>query len=414
MFIKSIIRLFFLKKIVELYNKYYNIIILNLHKEVEKMVEKIEDIKIKKTLDFYMLINNLKYTKINKNQTITEQLYGTMVLANAINSEYNIVNDKDMGTVLKKILLDTIYDYNSRYIIEDINNPANNELGAYNLFKLCQYCNPDEYGYETSEFAFRCSYLECIFNNFFEVFLKELEVESLNLDNIYDIAKKYRIISYLGNDEKKNYEIFRFYYLNRVLKKKERKVWDETHWNIKKSKRETIASHIIGTITLALFMSSELDININIDEVITMLSIHELGEIEIGDTTPFDGISPEVKRIQEHKAFIKILGNLTKNKEMLELFDNFEDKKTEEAQFAYYCDKLEADIQAKVYYDLGLHHPLEKQENNIVMKSKKVQEMIANGATNAFDIWYKYDKPIYQDNEVFSKTLKYVRDNKLK
>ena len=99
---------------------------------------------------------------------------------------------------------------------------------------------------------------------------------------------------------------------------------------------------------------------------------------------------------------------------MLELFDNFEDKITIENIFAYYCDKLEADIQSKVYYDLGLHHSLDNQENNIVMKSKKVKEMISNGVNNAFDIWYNYDKPIYKDNEVFTKTLKYVRENKLK
>ena len=253
-----------------------------------------------------------------------------------------------------------------------------------------------------------------MFNNFFEVLLKELEIKTDDMDMIYEAAKKYGITSHLGDDETKNYEIFRFYYLNRNLSNKERTGWDDEHWNIDKAKRETVASHIVGTIALSLAISTELDINLNIDEVIKTLSIHELGEIEIGDKTPYDGMTPEVKRELERKAFIKILDNLTKNKEMLQMFDNFEDKITIEAIFAYYCDKLEADIQAKIYYDLGLHHPLTEQENNVAMKSKRIKEIIASGAENAFDLWYEYDKPIYKDNEVFTKTLKYVRDNKLK
>lgn len=374
----------------------------------------IENKNIKNIIDFYMLVNSLKNIKINGNKTVTEQIYGAMVLANAINSEYNIVSDEELGTVLKKILIDTIYDYNSFDIIKIINNKENKDLAVYNLFNLCEYYNPDEYGSDTSDFTFRCSYLECVLNNFFEMLKdKNIEIDN-NMDNIYCLAKNYGITSQLGKDDSKNYEIFRFYYLNRVLSNKERSGWNDTHWNIEKSKRETVASHIVGTIALALAISTELDINLNIDEVIKTLSIHELGEIEIGDKTPFDGTTPEVKRELERKAFIKILGNLSKNKEMLQLFDNFEDKKTIESIFAYYCDKLEADIQSKVYYDLGLHHSLDNQQNNIVMKSNKVKEMIRNGAKTAFDIWYEYDKAIYQDNEVFTKTLKYVKDNRLK
>ena len=278
------------------------------------MIEILENTNIKNIIDLYILLNNLKYIKVNSNETITEQLYGAMVLANAINSEYNIVDDKDLGNVLKKILMDRIYENYGIEIINKIDSLEEDKLGAYNLFKLCEYYNPDEYGSDTSNFAFKCSYLECIFDNFFEVFLKELEIETYDMDEIYQLAKKYGITSHLGNDETKNYEIFRFYYLNRILSNKERKGWDDNHWNIEKSIRETVASHIVGTIALALAISTELDININIDEVVKTLSIHELGEIEIDDITPFDGITPEVKKEIERKAFIQILGNLTKNK----------------------------------------------------------------------------------------------------
>ena len=40
--------------------------------------------------------------------------------------------------------------------------------------------------------------------------------------------------------------------------------------------------------------------------------------------------------------------------------------------------------------------------------------MIRDGATTLFDIWYELDKGIYTDEPVFTKTLQFVRDNKLK
>ena len=40
--------------------------------------------------------------------------------------------------------------------------------------------------------------------------------------------------------------------------------------------------------------------------------------------------------------------------------------------------------------------------------------MVQGGARTAFDIWYEWDKGIYADEPIFTKTLQYVRDNKLK
>jgi hypothetical protein len=88
----------------------------------------------------------------------------------------------------------------------------------------------------------------------------------------------------------------------------------------------------------------------------------------------------------------------------------FDEKKTREAIFAYHCDKLDADIQAKVYQDMGCQNPLDKQENNVVFKSKKVQQMVQNGAKTAFDIWYEWDKSLYADDEKFSALLDYIKE----
>ena len=148
--------------------------------------------------------------------------------------------------------------------------------------------------------------------------------------------------------------------------------WDETHWNVSKERLESIAKHVYGTCILALSIDSEFETNLDINKVVKMLVIHELGEVVIGDITPFDNITPEEKIEKEHEAIKEVLGDLIKKDEFYSLLLEFDDKKTKEAVFAHHCDELEADIQAKVYQDMGCQHSLDEQENNVVFKIQKV------------------------------------------
>jgi 5'-deoxynucleotidase YfbR-like HD superfamily hydrolase len=53
-------------------------------------------------------------------------------------------------------------------------------------------------------------------------------------------------------------------------------------------------------------------------------------------------------------AMEKVIGDLIKKEEYLALLNEFDERKTKESIFAYHCDKLEADIQAKVYQGMGV------------------------------------------------------------
>ena len=101
----------------------------------------------------------------------------------------------------------------------------------------------------------------------------------------------------------------------------------------------------------------------------------------------------------EHEAMVQVIGDLVKKDEFISLLFEFDARKTREAIFAYHCDKLEADLQAKVYQDMGCYHSLDDQNNNVVFKSAKA----------AFDIWYECDKGIYSDDEVFAQMLDYAK-----
>lgn len=209
--------------------------------------------------------------------------------------------------------------------------------------------------------------------------------------------------------EEKLKNSMRFYMLATQLKYKIRSGWDKSHWNVSKDRVESIAEHVYGTCILALSIDSEFKTNLDINKVIKMLVIHELGEVIIGDITPFDNITPEEKMKKEHEAMREVIGDLVNQEEFLSLLFEFDEKKTKEAVFAHHCDKLEADIQAKVYQDMGFQHPLDEQENNVVFKSNKVQQMVKDGAQTAFDIWYEWDKSLYYDDEDFARLLDYVR-----
>ena len=209
--------------------------------------------------------------------------------------------------------------------------------------------------------------------------------------------------------EEKLKNSMRFYMLATQLKYKIRSGWDKSHWNVSKDRVESIAEHVYGTCILALSIDSEFKTNLDINKVIKMLVLHELGEVIIGDITPFDNITPEEKMKKEHEAMREVIGDLVNQEEFLSLLFEFDEKKTKEAIFAHHCDKLEADIQAKIYQDMGCQHPLNEQEDNVVFMSDKVQQMVKDGAQTAFDIWYEWDKSLYYDDEDFARLLDYVR-----
>ena len=203
----------------------------------------------------------------------------------------------------------------------------------------------------------------------------------------------------------------RFYLLATQLKYKIRSGWDENHWNVSKERLESVAEHVYGACILAISLDSEFECDIDLYKVIKMLVIHEVGEVDIGDITPFDNVSEEEKFKIEHEAIERVVGDLVKKDELISLLSEFDERKTKEAIFAYHCDKLEADLQSKVYQDMGCHHSLDDQKNNVVFKNAKAQAMVENGAETAFDIWYEWDKSIYTDDEKFAQMLDYAKQH---
>ena len=357
--------------------------------------------EIKNVINFYLLANNSKYNYDEYEQSEANKTYGRMILAAAINSEYNETNN--LGKTLTILLLKGLTNTSIKSLNKCISELKDGE-------KFYKYLTEDS---KARTFAEKCIHRERALEYFFESYLIIKNVDIENFDRVFELAEERKILDLFGNDKNKNAEIFRFYYLNRVLKNKVRSGWDDKHWNIKTERREVIAEHVIGTVALALAINSEFDFDIDINKVIETLTIHEIGEISIGDITPFDNISAEEKKEKEHKAMEDILGGLTDKKSMLKRLFKFDERKGKNYKYAFLCDKLDADFQAKVYQDLGYQNSLSEQENNKVFMFDKTKKMVEDGAQTAFDIWYLYDKDFYKKDKEFSKVLKYAKKNDL-
>ena len=163
--------------------------------------------------------------------------------------------------------------------------------------------------------------------------------------------------------------VINYYVLCNKLKNVIRTGWLD--WNVNRERVESIAEHIFGVQMLAIAMKSEYEYDdVDILKVIYMLAIHELGEAIIGDLTQFQ-ISKAEKEIIEHEAVHKILGSLLDGEEIEKLFLEFDNKSSKEALFAYQCDKLECDLQCKLY-DQENCVDLNNQSSNRVWSSDKV------------------------------------------
>ena len=148
----------------------------------------------------------------------------------------------------------------------------------------------------------------------------------------------------------KEENVIKYYVMCNKLKNVIRTGWK--NWNVERERVESVAEHIFGVQMLAIAMKSEYEYDIDIMKVVFMLAVHELGEIVIGDLTMFE-ISKEEKAKREKEAVHKILCGLLDGKEIENLFTEFDSHSTKEAMFAYQCDKLECDLQSKLYDEEG-------------------------------------------------------------
>lgn len=168
---------------------------------------------------------------------------------------------------------------------------------------------------------------------------------------------------------------------------------------ITKERLESVAEHIYGCLMLSIAVDSEYDLNIDMYKVLKMLTIHELDEVLKPDFTLRSGITKEEK-IKIGVESVNIVANtLSSRDELISLVNEFNEGKTKEAKFCYLIDKMECDMQAKIY-DLDGNFLIEKAKEDLVYYGSSAKKIEKNAKT-ASDYWILYDKPKFKNDKIF-------------
>jgi len=197
-----------------------------------------------------------------------------------------------------------------------------------------------------------------------------------------------------------------FFVLCNKLKNVIRTGWND--WNVKKERIESVAEHIYSVQMLAIAMHSEFNYDIDISKVIMMIAVHEIEEIVIGDLTCFE-ISKEEKNKLGHEAVEKVLENLSVKEDIKNLILEFDERKTKEALFAYYCDKLECDLQCKIY-DEGNYVDVNNQPNNKAINDPDVIKLLSLGKSWS-EMWLTFGQERYNYDDNFKSVSDYAINN---
>lgn len=174
---------------------------------------------------------------------------------------------------------------------------------------------------------------------------------------------------------------------------------------------ESVAEHVYGVQMLALAMYSEYNYDIDIEKVILMLAVHELEETVIGDLIPFETTKAEKAKLG-HEAVDKILSEISDKANLKSLIYEFDERKTPEAKFAYLCDKLEADIQCKLYDEENCVD-WQAETNNELLKDPKVRA-VADFGKSWSDCWITCDQDLNFYDSNFVEVLEYLKANHIK
>ena len=123
---------------------------------------------------------------------------------------------------------------------------------------------------------------------------------------------------------------------------KEKNIFRQTHLS-GFGRFENDAEHAWHMAIMAYLLKEYANEEVNIGKVMIMCLIHDIVEIEAGDTYAYDEINLKSQKEREDKAKEKLYSLLPNDQkqELISLFDEFEENLTPEAKFAHAMDNLQ-------------------------------------------------------------------------
>lgn len=154
-------------------------------------------------------------------------------------------------------------------------------------------------------------------------------------DNRIPAATK--TLARLGRSERLGQQIAFILEIDRL-----KQIWRQTPL-LDYSRKENDAEHSWQLAMMALVLAEYAPAKIDLLRVIKMVLIHDIVEIDAGDSPAYSGINPADQHAAEKKAAKRLFGLLPGDPgvELRALWDEFEDQQTSDALFARAMDRLQ-------------------------------------------------------------------------
>lgn len=123
---------------------------------------------------------------------------------------------------------------------------------------------------------------------------------------------------------------------------KEKNIFRQTHLS-GHGRNENDAEHAWHMAIMAFLLKEYANEEVDISKVMLMCLIHDVVEIDAGDTYAYDEVNLKTQKEREDKAKERIFSMLPDDQKeiLISLFDEFEEGKTPEAKFAKAMDNLQ-------------------------------------------------------------------------
>ncbi len=123
---------------------------------------------------------------------------------------------------------------------------------------------------------------------------------------------------------------------------KEKNILRQTHLS-GHGRRENDSEHAWHMAIMAYLLRDYANTSVDITKVMLMCLIHDIVEIDAGDTYAYDAEGLKTQKAREDAAKERIFSLLPEDqkKELVALFDEFEDFSTPESKFAHAMDNLQ-------------------------------------------------------------------------
>lgn len=141
------------------------------------------------------------------------------------------------------------------------------------------------------------------------------------------------------------------------------------------TRKENDAEHSWHIALMAVLLKEYVSEDVDVAKVMTMVLIHDLVEIDAGDTYAYDSEGAKSKREREVKAADRIFGILPEDQGMYfrELWEEFEAYETPDAKYAHLLDNFQPLLLndasgGRSWNEHGVH------KSQIYKRNEKVQE----------------------------------------